>query len=57
MTMLITKQDERRDAIERAVLDEAEKVVPARGPSQFETDDFRMSFCNDYMTFALFRPN
>ena len=54
--MLITKQDERRDAIERAVLEEAEKVVPARGPSQFETDDFRMSFCNDYMTFALFRP-
>ena len=48
----LDKKDKRRDAIERAVMDEVEKIetVPQRGPSQFETDDFRLSFCNDYMT-------
>ena len=46
----LNKKDTRRDAIERAVMEEVEKEVPLRGPSQFETDDFRLSFCNDYMT-------
>ena len=51
ITVRTNRKDERRDAIERAVLDAAEMMeVPQRGPSQFETDDFRMSFCNDYMT-------